>query len=439
MKKVISFVICIALIMISCSSISILATAADYVAMIVETGKRYDKIATAFNVCETGQTIRVLKDCTAEYLGGNTSHKMGRTIDLDGHTLTCNGDRFISPGSGTGNWSVVVKNGTLTNAGDDNFQSFAMVRANSFVTFENMTIYECATARPNGYGFIGTLTSTSGVLNFKDCKIYECSANTTQGYNVKGSTVNMYNTTVESYTPIFYTNSTYNVYSGTFTTLGDKVLATPTIAPTSTITVNEPNKLVVECNHNYVDGVCEYCFDLAITMEKGASMRIDNATDGIRFSATVDKTVLDAYTQSGAIVSEIGMLIAKSDIADSDMVLDNAKESLVANAHVDADVVVAKYGDVTMKTNEAANAYEIIGSIVEIKAGNAEQKYVAKAYIKFTVGSETKVVYSAKSDARSIKDVATSVKTDTEYYSSLCAEHKEAVDKWLSSKSDVTE
>ena len=419
MKKILSLVICIALIMISCSCISVLATAAENVAMIVETGKEYDTLANAFNFCETGQTIRILKDCKAQYLGGNTSHKMGRTIDLDGHTLTCNDDRFISPGSGTGNWSVVVKNGTLTNAGDDNFQSFAMVRANSFVTFENMTIYECATARPNGYGFIGTLTSTSGVLNFKDCKIYESSANTTQQYNVMGSTVNMYNTTVESYTPVFYTNSTYNVYSGTFTTLGDKALATPTIAPTSTITVNEPKKLVVECNHKYVDGICEYCFAVEpaspapeIIMDSGAAMRIDSKTEGIRFSATVDKDALGGF---GYEIIDTGMLVAKKEQASADtLTVDNSETVTSSGESIGSGkVVAARYNGITFKDVPEANKYVIYGSLVEISEKNANQKYVARAFIEYKDGEgKTAYLYSDLSDARSIAEVSSMIQQE---------------------------
>lgn len=168
-----------------------------------------------------------------------------------------------------------------------------------------------------------------------------------------------------------------------------------------------------------------------ITMDKGAAMRIDSKTDGIRFSATVEKDVLDAYTAAGATVTEVGMLVAKSGITENDMVVTNAKESPVANAQIDSNVIAAKYGDVTMKTNESANAYEIVGSLVEIKTANATQQYVARAYITFTVGKDTKTVYSGISESRSIKDVATAVKADTAYYDSLCANHKATVDKWL--------
>ena len=168
-----------------------------------------------------------------------------------------------------------------------------------------------------------------------------------------------------------------------------------------------------------------------ITMDAGASMRIDNKTHGIRFSATVEKDVLDAYTAAGATVTEVGTLIAKQETSEDKITIENAVESTEGNIAENPEVVVAKYANADMQAVEGANVYTIVGSLVELKPKNAEQGYVAKAYIKFKVGTETKVVYSNLSDARSIKEVATAVKADTTYYSSLCANHKAAVDKWL--------
>ena len=168
-----------------------------------------------------------------------------------------------------------------------------------------------------------------------------------------------------------------------------------------------------------------------ITMDAGASMRIDNKTHGIRFSATVEKDVLDAYTAAGATVTEVGTLIAKKETSEDKIKIENAVASTEGNIAENPEVVVAKYANADMQAVEGANVYTIVGSLVELKPKNAEQGYVAKAYIKFKVGTETKVVYSNLSDARSIKEVATAVKADTTYYSSLCANHKAAVDKWL--------
>ena len=168
-----------------------------------------------------------------------------------------------------------------------------------------------------------------------------------------------------------------------------------------------------------------------ITMDAGASMRIDNKTHGIRFSATVEKDVLDAYTAAGATVTEVGTLIAKQETSEDKITIENAVESTEGNIAENPEVVVAKYANADMQAVEGANVYTIVGSLVELKPKNAEQGYVAKAYIKFKVGTETKVVYSNLSDARSIKEVATSAKADTDYYSSLCATHKAAIDKWV--------
>ena len=165
-----------------------------------------------------------------------------------------------------------------------------------------------------------------------------------------------------------------------------------------------------------------------ITMDAGAAMRIDNTTDGLRFSATVDQEALKKYTANVSKVAEQGMLIAKSGIDDSVMTIDNAKVSTLDNYQtVDTQVVVAKY-DTTMETVDDAGVYKLYGSLVKIDLSNANQGYVAKAYIKFENG---KVAYSAMSQARTINEVASAVFADKDYFNTLCDNHKEAVTKWL--------
>ncbi len=420
MKKTLALILSFILIF-SAIPFAFSASAVDYVAEVVETGKQYDTVANAFNACQTGETVKLLKDATVVYLGGNVSHIMGRTIDLNGYTLTCTDERFISPGSGTGNWSVTVKNGTLTNDGKAGFQSFAMVRGNSTVTFEDLTIYECATSRPNGYGFISTITAADGVLNFKNCKIYECAVNTTQQYNAAGSTVNMYNTTVESYTSVFYTNSTYNVYSGTFTALGDSDLATPTIPSTSTVTTNEAKKLVVECNHSYADGVCSYCgaeetgtpaetdgeTTDAIATQDGASIRLTNV-NGMRFYTSVDDAKLAELV--GDNTYTIGTIIAPASTVGTYF------------THEDDNVDIV-YGD---ESKDLWDGNQFVGSIVKIKAKNIGVEFVARGYVK--VGDT--YYYSTTTTARSLQAVAVAVQEDTAGYASYTDAQKVFIDTW---------
>lgn len=421
MKKSLAFLLSLVL-MFTAMPFALSASAADYVAEVVETGTQYESVANAFNACQTGETVRLLKDTTVVYLGGNVSHIMDRTIDLNGYTLTCTGERFISPGSGTGDWSVTVKNGTLTNEGIDNFQSFAMVRANSTVTFEDLTIYECATSRPNGYGFIGTVTAATGVLNFKNCKIYECAVNTVQQYSAEGSTVNMYNTTVESYTSVFYTKSTYNVYSGSFTALGDSDLATPTIPSTSTVTTNEAKKLVVECNHSYADGVCSYCGNketvetvIDLSMKAGASIRLNNQ-NGIRFYTTVDTEKLAELKAVEGNTVELGTLIAPADLVTDEL------------TH---EIGEANFIDVKYVADEYYEENTFVGSIVEIKEANYGRAFIGRGYVKVTdANGEVTYYYATQDDnSRSLKVVANALKNDSKN-TALYEANKDLVDTW---------
>lgn len=179
-----------------------------------------------------------------------------------------------------------------------------------------------------------------------------------------------------------------------------------------------------------------------ITMLEGASMRIDSKTHGIRFSATVDKTALDAFSAAGANIVEIGTLIAKKETSEDKIVIENAVESTLGNIADNPEVVVAKYANADLQAIESANVYTIIGSLVELKEKNVMQGYVAKAYIKYKINETTEgVVYSNLSQARSIGEVAMAIKdadsTDG-YYSSLCDDHKAVVDKWVTLYNQAT-
>ena len=171
-----------------------------------------------------------------------------------------------------------------------------------------------------------------------------------------------------------------------------------------------------------------------IQMLDGAAMRIDNATDGIRFSATVDKTAFDEQV-AGGTVTEIGTLIAKDGTDISKVIVKNAVDSSDgAKKLTDDQIPVAKYADgTTMQSDKDANKYVIVGSLVAINEKNATQKYVARAYVKYVdkTGGEHVMYASALSTPRSIAEVANNIVTAGDgYYSSLCKNHKDVVDKW---------
>ncbi|MEE1018549.1 MAG: hypothetical protein UH824_03590 [Acutalibacteraceae bacterium] len=181
----------------------------------------------------------------------------------------------------------------------------------------------------------------------------------------------------------------------------------------------------------------------SITMLDGAAMRIDQKTDGIRFSATVPTAQLQALRDSGAKIVDFGMIIAQADsnLTTDSMIVDNAFEMDTESVSLpeEKNAVLASYGRADAESDQSGTVTQIIGSLVEIKPGNANKQYVARAYIKYEYESVEHYIYSNISEPRSIATVAAAVKADTEYYSSLCAKHKEAVDKWLPSTSNVTE
>ena len=174
--------------------------------------------------------------------------------------------------------------------------------------------------------------------------------------------------------------------------------------------------------------------DPTIEMASGAAMRIDGDTDGIRFTATVDKTAFDALVSENATVNEIGTLIAKAGTDISKVVVENAVDtSTGAMELADGKIPVAKYAaGTTMQDVAGTDKYVIYGSLVEIKDINANQQYVARAYVKYTDSTGSHVLYaSALSEARSIAQVAKAiVDANDSYYTSLCKDHKAVVNYW---------
>lgn len=186
----------------------------------------------------------------------------------------------------------------------------------------------------------------------------------------------------------------------------------------------------------YIENVyyqVEESSDPTITMQSGAAMRIDGDTNGIRFTATVDKTAFDELV-GDATVNEIGTLIAKAGTDIGKVVVENAVAVTDSTTALEeGKIPVAKYAaGTTMQDVAGTDKYVIVGSLVEIKDANANQQYVARAYIKYTDSTGSHVLYaSALSEARSISQVAKAiVDANDSYYTSLCKDHKDVVDYW---------
>lgn len=280
--------------------------------------------------------------------------------------------------------------------------------------------------------------------------LYNPQANSSnyEAFGVKMKNGDMYftkyaNFSVKAWKKLYLTGTTMYKYGDTSTTI------TPTAANFADDAADDQHVVAMVFvdggtnNTNdvsYIDNVfyqtTEAPSDPTITMESGAAMRIDGDTDGIRFEATVDKTAFDALVSENATVDEIGTLIAKAGTDISKVVVENAVDtSTGAMELADGKIPVAKYAaGTTMQDVAGTDKYVIYGSLVEIKPDNANQQYVARAYIKYTDSTGSHVLYaSALSEARSISQVAKAIvdanPTDG-YLDSLCDEHKKVVTDW---------
>lgn len=146
----------------------------------------------------------------------------------------------------------------------------------------------------------------------------------------------------------------------------------------------------------------------AFTFEDGASIRLTG--QGIRFTATLDESL---YTVNEEVVSlangidEIGMIIvpaqALANVGGYDVF-----EYLKGEFNKDAEKISVAFENEKIVQNEDGD-YCIKGAIVELITNNYNYDYQAIAYYKNADG----YYYSAKSDTRSLADVAYSALGDT--------------------------
>ena len=180
--------------------------------------------------------------------------------------------------------------------------------------------------------------------------------------------------------------------------------------------------------------------DIALTMAKGASMRIgtdENFTEtGLRFTMQVSKT---DYTQLNADLYESiewGMLIAPVENvkaaefntenlfgANAKYVFneENAAEGKYAAINV-TETALTPASETNLKIDNADNYYVFSGYMHTIKAGNLTRGFVGRGYVKYTVKGEETPQYkfaeyfggNAENNTRSAYYVAAKYVADTE-------------------------
>ncbi|MBQ4155518.1 MAG: hypothetical protein IJD90_01795, partial [Clostridia bacterium] len=72
----------------------------------------------------------------------------------------------------------------------------------------------------------------------------------------------------------------------------------------------------------------------------------------------------------------------------------------------------------------------VVGTLASIREENIARDFVARGYVKVTIGGQTYVSYSETTATRSLRTVAQGIKADTAYYDTLPAEFQTKVDTW---------
>ena len=402
-------------------------------------------------VVQNGKVVLNAKNCSTNAYYGIYNAASGQTltvknIEFEHVTVKNSSGTTVYDGAGANNPGAVLRNITGTNSiinaydcsfvysGTYDYTAAPLVACNT----ATMNLYNCTfdgNGKMSGVQVRGNDGSTS---QYAQLSIYNCTFNnvknlfglsTARGLSdptTRIPIITIYGMTVNNAAKLKARDN----YEMTFKDKDGNTL--------DFSSYQSPYTFKVACAHKYVDGVCAYCkapesasSDPVITMDTGAAMRIDNTTKGIRFSATVDKDALDNF--SGTI-TDAGILVAKeAQASESTLTVENSETVTSSGVSIGTGkVVAARYNGITFKAVPEANKYVIYGSLVEISETNANQKFVARAFIQYTdTNGETAYLYSNLSDARSIVQVAKAIQTNGDgYYSSLCQTHKDVVDYW---------
>lgn len=157
--------------------------------------------------------------------------------------------------------------------------------------------------------------------------------------------------------------------------------------------------------------------DIISTVE-GASIRLKDDYNGIRFYSVYDDTQAD-----GKNITSVGTIIAPKDLVTGELTRDIGADNFIdVEYDLSKDLFEGKY---------------VVGSIVEIKDGNISREFVARGYVEIdgvTYYSETTSLDTSDESGRSLKNVAQKAFDDSGYYNKLSSEQQSMINSWKEGK-----
>lgn len=160
---------------------------------------------------------------------------------------------------------------------------------------------------------------------------------------------------------------------------------------------------------------------LSVVNGDGASIRMDKSNPGLSFKVTYDLNHSDPVMSSaftyGALITTLDLYFDKYS---EDLIIDNSGDQ--------ANVVVKSQSDWYSYEDSV-----IRPGIMRIRPYNITREFVCRGYVKINyVSGQSKIIYATNPNGvnrvRSVSQIAIMVKNRTEYYNSLSASEKEAVD-----------
>lgn len=173
-----------------------------------------------------------------------------------------------------------------------------------------------------------------------------------------------------------------------------------------------------------------------VYMLSGAAVRLNEKT-GLRWYTNLDVEAVSELKKIGATV-ETGTLIAYYDRLENELTFD-AKQYTDNNELVWSNV---PFVSDAYYVEESSAFKGVVGSLVDFRQEHIITDFVARGYVKVTIGDYENIVYARYSDdnisnnIRTVKYVASKAAQDDNFYPRLSDKSKKLIDYWASYSED---